>query len=471
MTDKYKPSMTLSRMVMLGSNDKNKRQLVVLRKETPDDEGEFFFPELVADDFVFAADQIKMSDVIKYHSNRITNAEGLLEILQNNLASIGRQSLTSYENVNKEFNASVTSFENKMNNLTQKVEQYETEMSHKDRRIRELEERMDKQRDLFDEFVCQTGEQFERTIRRIDDAEKMREEVDRVREEVDRVRKDVDTLSESIDRIWEKMRENENRDDKTDEKLSDVEGTIRDILENIEEVDRVRKDLDEHSETLREIREEIRKKSESIDRIWEKMRENENRDDKTDKKLSDVEGTIRDICGDIEEVQDAQEALKNGFTNEIKLAAKGISEVRNTVNKVDNKLDEDVTNLRSSVGDDLSEVRLTIETIKDKTESCIRTIDTKLTPDLVSLTTDFKNWQEDYNKDLLRAERNCTNRVDTLAANLVHDINEIKSNVLEQKISGDDLKIVVNNMSENFTKMTKDFERLVEDESTIIVCK
>ena len=66
----------------------------------------------------------------------------------------------------------------------------------------------------------------------------------------------------------------------------------------------------------------------------------------------------------------------------------------------------------------------------------------------MGLAVDIKNMKEEYNGDLIRVERDCTNRFDTMAADLVFKINDTKSAVLEQKIQIDELNDTVGNLKE-----------------------
>lgn len=209
------------------------------------------------------------------------------------------------------------------------------------------------------------------------------------------------------------------------EELSQRDTRIKELEERMNEQQRrfdefrelTTKSLQRSDQQMSGMREDISKNLVSIERLWEKVSKNS------------------------ESIEQSWEKVKG---NE--------------------DLQKETESLRSHINREVEDLRFTLETVRDKTDTCAKTMETKLSPGIVGLATDIRNLQDNYNKDIIRVERDCTNRVDALAADIVHDIEEVKSGVLD---SHKDLKSLIDKLNLDFT----DMKRIVEDDSTIIVCK
>jgi len=86
-------------------------------------------------------------------------------------------------------------------------------------------------------------------------------------------------------------------------------------------------------------------------------------------------------------------------------------------------------------------------------------------PGITGLAVDIKDLKESYNADLLRVERDSTNRFDTIAAELLYKISDVKSQSLLNTTDITDMKSVMENMGGELREMKQMFEK-----DSIVLC-
>jgi hypothetical protein len=101
----------------------------------------------------------------------------------------------------------------------------------------------------------------------------------------------------------------------------------------------------------------------------------------------------------------------------------------------------------------VSEINHTLATMKAEQQKFVYTVaESPKKEDVDKISLSVKELRDAYNADLLRVERNNRDAMDSVAADLMKNINDVKSDTLENKVElmnvKEKLEMVSNDMSD-----------------------
>jgi chromosome segregation ATPase len=428
----YKPSITVGQMVKFGSNRDNGKQLIVFRKSKPQDENDFFLAEIVAQDFVIAATQMKVGDELVSLRSKINGNGNMIDQNTNRIQSIESNVNEIQDSVQKlrdeDFVIAATQMKvgDELVSLRSKINGNGNMIGSNTKRIQSIEYNVN--------GIQDSVQRLRNEISNPADVNAIRSLVDSMEKEVASLVVRTQEMGNNASHIAKSLAAHQCE---YKEELSQRDKRIKELEERMDEQQRR---FDEFRELTTKSLQHSRHEYAAYDQQMSGMRED------ISKNLVSIERLWETVSKNTESIEQLWEKVKG---NEVSV----LSDLR-----------KETESLRSHVNREVEDVRFTLETVRDKTDTCAKTMETKLSPGIVGLATDIRNLQDNYNKDIIRVERDCTNRVDALAADIVHDIKEVKSGVLD---SHKDLKSIIDKLNLDFTEM----KRIVEDDSTIIVCK
>lgn len=177
----------------------------------------------------------------------------------------------------------------------------------------------------------------------------------------------------------------------------------------------------------------------------------------------------QDCLNSLDQQQKMIDAFTEKMENKFTLLDKEIEKMQYVMDRLMNTFDadrEENTKRLLEVKSKLITKEFVEETAKAATEGCA---ETKNIVDLLKqleemYKTEIKEIKELHNYDVIQVSRDCTNRVDTLAADLVYKMNEIKSDAMANTTDLNDMKCTI----ENVTSDVRDLKLIFENDSVVI---
>lgn len=211
-----------------------------------------------------------------------------------------------------------------------------------------------------------------------------------------------------------------------------AELTTRDFNEasNRQDIEKRLENLAEHvKEKVHELKDDIK------DRVHQLQKE-------LNESIFETDNNVEHLKEEIKEVRDRVEEIGRNVSNDI----------REEVLLQTNDVHDTVENMYNHVRDEIEKNTGFDEKIKT-------VLDQNVFPAVMSLAVDIKDLKEVYQHDLLRVERDCTNRVDTVAADILHRVSEVTSESTGNANDIRDLKMTLNAFGEDVSEIKNLFDK------------
>jgi len=315
------------------------------------------------------------------------------------------------------------------------------------------------------------------------------EQESNMKEFEDETRENWDEYNRRCERQDETWNRNNERLDKNDERLDEMEKSAKDALMRMEESmgrleERIEKGAEENKERYNEIDRRVaqlesdRERMEKIEYVLENlMTTMEKKNESIDEKIALMEsrmkemldGVIQSLTGTTSSlIYDAKEELNKKISDLQIYTDNDIRAIKSTVQSLDEHKDlridgafDKIENWKNEI--DVINQKMTLAEVENAKQT--ETMQTVVLPSIRGLAVDVKDLKEAYNSDLIRVERDSTNRFDTMAADLIHKIDMVKSDALGNMTDLNDLKSVVENISSELKEIQTCFQK-----DTVVIC-
>lgn len=368
-------------------------------------------------------------------------------------------------------------------NVQEKVENIQKNMVVVQEKVENIQKDMENvQKDMTDnnEIMVQT------TNKLADNMFELRVEMEKnssyTIESVDRAHKDINHLKERMseaedrlernDRRWEDNDERwEKYVERADERLGELQERFTDMNRDMNQrCDGISERCDDLSESVKTIREGMEKNSEENDERWKEMDRRVAQLEADKERITKIEYVLEKLMTSMEKNAESvdekvQEAV-NGMMEKFEEKLKAV--ISDTNKEIDTVKDSVWSNARKVEQDMLSKTEETKSEFDGKMaelEKQSETINNVVLPSIRGLAVDVKELKEAYNADLIRVERDSTNRFDTMAADLVHKIDNVRSDVLANTTEMNDFKYILENVNNDVKEIKNMF-----DKDTVVFC-
>ena len=245
-------------------------------------------------------------------------------------------------------------------------------------------------------------------------------------------------------------------------RLVSVEENIEVIKKTIVNLD-VEKASNERVSTLREDLEEVDSRMITRDTLESELDHYALQED-----FDNLESKVEDMDDGMDRMKDRLNELEQTAEekeHEIAQLRKEIVENKDSIWSTTKKVEQDVF---AKLEEDMEKIVTKLQTANEDTTNAGKNVSDKL--DLVSsnfensvrsIAIEVKELREAYNADLLRVERGNRDAMDSVAADLVKSINDVKSNALNNTVDLDNLKGTLEMVSREVSDIKEYVERSV----------
>ena len=393
--------------------------------------------EAVADDFIIAKDQTKMSEII----SSVGELNAKWQYLEGQVMALSNNSMEEMQDVRKSIQqvntlVDVISTEYHPAALKQMVYEIRDIVSN-------LSERMNKivaDMTVVDDTLVHHGSQlFDYKVT------------------LDSCNKEIVKLQEMMDQNLAEDAKKMEQISTLNEKVAMQETQIANLTNTFEGLTLA---FSEHKEATEQRLAAAESKQGEIEESSHRMKELERRVDELTGRMAKMDEELKTLkISDQSMYQIIDEVKELADTNEA-----GLYRLEKDAHQMNNRIDElnkEITACENGLSDMKEEIEKILEKIKDSHEDTATvktTMEEAVLPSIKGLAVDIKELKDTYHMDLIRVERDCTNRVDSVAADILHRVTEVQSDTLANTTEMNDVKVKMEDLSGDVREIKQLFQ-------------